>query len=313
MLPANEPRRVAVIIEDDPDIRNLLEAVLSQAGFEAIATSNGLDGIAAVRAYDPIVTTLDVSMPGIDGFETARRIRAFSSTYVVILTARDDEINTLQGLESGADDYLTKPFRPRVLRARIEAMLRRPRYPVPADANPEPAAPTPLDAPAPIAAAEAATIAATYIPPINTTPLPVFRPTPVAAAPIFVASVGAARTGLHTAPVNGWFEHNDLRLNPAERLVRLAGAQLELTRIEFDLLAALLESDRRVRSHNDLALLLRGEAYASAYSVNEADRRAVEVHMGNLRRKLGDNSATPRWLETVRGAGYRLAVADDQP
>ncbi|TFB77233.1 response regulator transcription factor [Cryobacterium glaciale] len=214
MFPDNAPRRVAVIIEDDPDIRNLLEAVLSQAGFEAIATSNGLDGIAAIRAYDPIVTTLDVSMPGIDGFETSRRIRAFSSTYLVILTARGDEIDTLQGLEAGADDYLTKPFRPRVLRARIEAMLRRPRHPVPADADPEPAAPAPLDAPAALAAAapaqlvsppveaspadaQAATIAATHIPPINTTPSPVFRPTPVADAPIFVASVGAERTGLN--------------------------------------------------------------------------------------------------------------------
>jgi len=126
-----DDRRVAVIIEDDADIRNLLEAVLRQAGFEAIATSNGLDGVNAVRTYDPIVTTLDVSMPGMDGFETAKRIRAFSSTYLVMLTARDDEIDTLQGLEAGADDYVTKPFRPRELRARIEAMLRRPRHTAP--------------------------------------------------------------------------------------------------------------------------------------------------------------------------------------
>ncbi|WBM81201.1 response regulator [Cryobacterium breve] len=120
-------RRVAVIIEDDDDIRHLLEAVLTQAGFDAIATSNGVDGVRAVRAYDPIVTTLDVSMPGMDGLETAKRIRAFSSTYIVMLTARDEEIDTLQGLEAGADDYMTKPFRPRELRARIDAMMRRPR------------------------------------------------------------------------------------------------------------------------------------------------------------------------------------------
>ena len=92
--------------------------------------------------------------------------------------------------------------------------------------------------------------------------------------------------------------------------MQLAGTQLDLTRTEFDLLAALLESQRRVRSKDDLALLLRGEAYASSYPVNEADRRAVEVHMGNLRRKLGDSSATPRWLETVRGVGYRLAAPE---
>ncbi|MDJ0376929.1 response regulator [Cryobacterium sp. PH31-L1] len=318
MLSDNAERRVAVIIEDDADIRNLLEAVLTQAGFETIATSNGLDGIAAVRAYDPIVTTLDVSMPGMDGFETAKRLRAFSPTYIVMLTARDDEIDTLQGLEAGADDYLTKPFRPRELRARIEAMLRRPRHPVTADAATSSAptasppavvvAPQQVAAPAGGAAADPLDAPLTAAASLHTAPTPVFRQTPVASAPTFVPAQDAANPVVDAAPHGGWFEHNDLRLNPAERLVRLAGAQLELTRTEFDLLAALLESQRRVRSKNDLALLLRGEAYASAFPVNEADRRAVEVHMGNLRRKLGDSSATPRWLETVRGVGYRLAA-----
>ncbi len=120
-------RRHAVVIEDDDDIRHLLETVLSQAGFEVTARANGYDGIEAVRAVNPIVVTLDVNMPGIDGFETAKRIRAFSPAYIVMLTALGEEIDTLQGLESGADDYVTKPFRPRELRARIEAMLRRPR------------------------------------------------------------------------------------------------------------------------------------------------------------------------------------------
>ncbi|SDN38524.1 Transcriptional regulatory protein, C terminal [Cryobacterium flavum] len=316
MVSDNDERRVAVIIEDDADIRNLLEAVLTQAGFETIATSNGLDGIAAVRAYDPIVTTLDVSMPGMDGFETAKRLRAFSPTYLVMLTARDDEIDTLQGLEAGADDYLTKPFRPRELRARIEAMLRRPRHTVTADAAARPVASPPdavaieqpVAAPARSDAPEAAEPTPAAL--IRTAPTPTFRTTTVASAPTFVPAVDAASLLPGATLRNGWFEHNDLRLNPAERLVQLAGAQLELTRTEFDLLAALLESQRRVRSKNDLALLLRGEAYASAYPVNEADRRAVEVHMGNLRRKLGDSSATPRWLETVRGVGYRLAAQE---
>jgi DNA-binding response OmpR family regulator len=95
------------------------------------------------------------------------------------------------------------------------------------------------------------------------------------------------------------------------RLVNLGTTRLDLTRTEFDLLEALLESNRRVRSKADLALLLRGESYVTAYYVNEADKRAVEVHMGNLRRKLGDSSATPRWLETVRGVGYRLAAHEE--
>lgn len=278
----SDERRVAVIIEDDADIRDLLEAVLTQAGFETIPTSNGLDGVRAVREHNPVVTTLDLSMPGIDGFETARRIRSFSLTYLVMLTARGDEIDTLQGLESGADDYLTKPFRPRELRARIDAMLRRPRRntvteltdltELTDDLPSEPAAP--MDSP--VAAGAAAAGPAPYLSPAH----------------------------------DEWFEHNGVRLNYSERLVSLEGAPLDLTRTEFDLLATLLESQRRVRSKADLALVLRGERYSDTYFVSEADKRAVEVHMGNLRRKLGDSITAPRWLETVRGVGYRLAARD---
>ena len=119
------PPRVAVVIEDDADIRNLLEAILGQAGFTCYTAGTGPEGIEAIRRHEPILTTLDISLPGIDGFEVARQIRGFSSTYIVMLSARDEEIDTLMGLDAGADDYLTKPFRPRELRARIEAMLRR--------------------------------------------------------------------------------------------------------------------------------------------------------------------------------------------
>jgi len=285
-----EPR-VAVIIEDDADIRNLLEAVLTQAGFTVIPTSNGLDGVDAVREHSPVVTTLDVSMPGMDGFETAKRIRVFSSTYIVMLTARDDEIDTLQGLEAGADDYLTKPFRPRELRARIEAMLRRPRRAIGTDAD------TPgLDATPPL---EAAGTLAPGVPPVAGVPLAGSAVAPTTGAVEDAASVAQP----------GWLAHNGLRLNTEMRLVMLNGQRVELTRTEFDLLATLLESKRRVRSKSDLALLLRGETYVTAYVVNDSDKRAVEVHMGNLRRKLGDSTASPRWLETVRGVGYRLATS----
>ena len=81
-----------------------------------------------MREHQPLVTTLDVNMPGMDGFETAKRIRSVSTTYIVMLSARTEEIDALQGLEAGADDYVAKPFRPRELRARIDAMLRRPRH-----------------------------------------------------------------------------------------------------------------------------------------------------------------------------------------
>ena len=117
-------RRTAVIIEDDDDIRQLLESVLTDAGLRVIATSNGLDGIEAVRTHAPVLTTLDVSMPGIDGLETARRIRQFSPTHLVIISAASQDSDARRGLEAGADEYLTKPFRPRELRARIANALR---------------------------------------------------------------------------------------------------------------------------------------------------------------------------------------------
>lgn len=120
-------RGAAVVIEDDADIRFLLEVTLGQAGFAVTSAATGREGVAAVREQQPVVTTLDISLPDYDGFEVARRIRAFSDTYILMLTGRADEIDTLMGLDAGADDYVTKPFRPREVRARVEAMLRRPR------------------------------------------------------------------------------------------------------------------------------------------------------------------------------------------
>ncbi|MBF4572877.1 response regulator transcription factor [Herbiconiux sp. VKM Ac-1786] len=300
-------RRVAVIIEDDADIRHLLETVLTQAGFEVIATGNGLDGVQAVRAYDPMVTTLDVSMPGIDGFEAAKRIRAFSNTYLVMLTARDEEIDTLQGLEAGADDYLTKPFRPRELRARVEAMMRRPRQVLAVDGS-GPVAPVAAPAPAPVQAPVAAAPAATIAEP-QYTPAPTAQAVAVQAEPAEAAAAPATTKSYERE--DGWLDHNGLYVNSEMRLAEKDGRSIDLTRSEFDLLNALMESQRRVRSKADLALLLRGESYVTAHFVSEADKRAIEVHMANLRRKLADSITTPRWIETVRGVGYRLAASDN--
>ena len=267
--------RIAVVIEDDADISNLLEAILNQAGFICHATSTGVEGVAAIRTYDPILTTLDISLPGIDGFEVARQIRSFSKTYIIMLSARDEEIDTLMGLDAGADDYLTKPFRPRELRARIEAMLRRNRMS------------------SPVKEADAGT----------TTPLGAANPEP---DEFDDPSGDAGGTGDEV----GWIVHNGLRINAEMWLVDLDRAPLELTRSEFDLLLAIMQGARRVISKDSLALELRGD-YASSGYVSDADRRAVEVHMANLRRKLNDPVSSPRYVETVRGVGYRLA--ESQP
>ncbi|MDF9876191.1 response regulator transcription factor [Cellulosimicrobium cellulans] len=246
-----DDNRTAVIVEDDAEIRELLQTVLGQAGFTTEAAATGVEGVELVRRTDPVVTTLDVSLPDIDGFEVCRRIRRVSDTYVVMLTARTDEIDTLLGLDAGADDYQTKPFRPRELRARIEALLRRPRHGSPAEG---------VDRP---------------------------RTAPPPGEPGLVGADG-------------------LLLDVPRRTATVDGSAVHLTRSEYDILGALVEASGRVVSRNELVRVLWGEEYDAGTYVTDADRRSVEVHVANLRRKLGDGPTTPRWIRTVRGVGYRF-------
>jgi len=328
MSDASDGQKTAVIVEDDPDVRHLLAEVLEAAGFSTVSVGNGIDGVRAVLAYQPLITTLDVNMPGIDGFEAARRIREKSNTFIIMLTGLADEADVVLGLGAGADEYIVKPFRPREFRARVEALLRRPR-PEPAGharrqesvgpsfpgARPQtqsipvqtesrqPAAPAHVEETAypPEAAMPADRM--TYATPPNLVPQQPVAPAPGAGVELAPQTSGAL------VPGGGfWVTHRDLQLNPETRIVLINGQQIELTRTEFDLLATLLESKRRVRSKADLTLVLRGESYVTSYYVGEADKRAVEAHMTNLRRKLGDNPSNPRYIETVRGVGYRLTT-----
>ncbi|KUM33814.1 response regulator transcription factor [Arthrobacter sp. EPSL27] len=247
---------VAVVVEDDADVRNLVEAVLSQAGFEVHSASDGRAGVDVIRRLEADVVTLDVGLPDIDGFEVLRRVRQFSDAYVVMLTARTEELDTLTALHTGADDFMAKPFRPRELRARVAAMMRRPRLD-PHSGSPQPSA---------------------------------------TAAP---------------APQDPVLRHNGLALNPDSRTVTVDGVPASLTRSEFDLLHALLKGAGAVRSKADLVRVVRGEYYRADAYIGESDERAVEVHIGNLRRKLREDPLHPRWLQTVRGVGYRLAPGRD--
>ena len=117
--------RSAVVIEDDDGIRSLLSVVLQRAGLHVVEASNGLDGVEAVRVHEPTVVIVDIRMPGIDGFETTRRIRAISNTLVIVLSARVADADEVESLAAGADVYLPKPFRPRELRALIDTRLSR--------------------------------------------------------------------------------------------------------------------------------------------------------------------------------------------
>lgn len=249
---------VAVVVEDDEDVRSLIVAVLSQAGFEVHSAAGGWEGVDVVRRHEANVVTLDVGLPDIDGFEVLRRIREFSDAYIVMLTAQTDELDTLTALHTGADDFLTKPFRPRELRARVAAMMRRPRQ----DASGVRASPA-------------------------------------------EASSGPA---MSTDPV---LRHNGLALNPDTRSVILDGVPISLTRSEFDLLQALLKGAGAVLSKTGMVRVVRGEQEREDAFISESDERAVQVHIGNLRRKLQEDALQPRWFQTVRGVGYRLAPKQD--
>lgn len=265
---------VAVVIEDDDDVRNLLDAVLQQAGFEVHSAATGREGVDIVRQRRASVITLDVGLPDIDGYEVMRRIRQFSDAYVVMLSGRDEELDTVTALHGGADDYIVKPFRPRELRARITAMMRRPRQGVTDEAG---SAGAGSDGAGRLTAGRAAATAAM---------------SPAAGDNVRQAQV------LH---------HNSLALDPESRTVMLRGAPLVLTRSEFDLLHHLLRGSGAVRTRTDLVRVVRGQYYSQDAYISEADERAVEVHIGNLRRKLSEDPQDPRWLVTVRGVGYRLA------
>ncbi|MHA7286861.1 response regulator transcription factor [Arthrobacter sp. MDT3-44] len=140
-MSSSSDRRAAVVIEDDLDIRNLVSAVLEQGGFQVTGATTGREGVDVVRQEHPVVVTLDIGLPDIDGYEVLRRIRSTSDCYVVVLSGRTDETDILTALQAGADDYILKPFRPRELRARIDAMLRRPRIAQHAHSTPAPPAP----------------------------------------------------------------------------------------------------------------------------------------------------------------------------
>ncbi|UDY25164.1 response regulator transcription factor [Nocardioides sp. Kera G14] len=324
-------RKIAVIVEDDPDVRNLLRTVLTQSGFEPVLTSNGEDGVAAVKYHNPVLTTLDVSMPGMDGVAAAAAIREFSDTYIIMITAQDDEIDVVSGLNAGADEYISKPFRPRELRARISSLLRRSRgvsredvpepvddglwrretalqQPHPEPVQPPPAVPPvaepgwqpvahPAPQPAPYPAPQPAPEVHQTVPAWTESPSPEPMPYTPAVAPA---------AGHPLATDQGLYSHRGLLLHTASGQVTVDGAGVSLSPEEFGLLKALMSSGRRVRSKADLVLSARGESYVTSYFVTEHDKRVIDQQVASLRRKLRDEGTPSRWIETVDNVGYRM-------
>lgn len=222
---------LVLVVEDELDIARVLEGYLQNAGYRTERAKDGKAALTLFRATSPDLVLLDVMLPEMDGVEVLKNIRAESMTPVIMLTARAEELDKLLGLELGADDYVTKPFRPREVMARVKAVLRRTHM---SDAYP---------------------------------------------------SEAPARVG-------------PLEIDPRSTTASVDGVALPLTATEFRLLYHMALSEGRTFS--------RAELLEAALPESDALERVVDVHLRNLRRKLGAQKAE-RLLQTVRGVGYRLA------
>jgi DNA-binding response OmpR family regulator len=216
-----------LLVEDEEDIASLVRAYLENDGFRVIWVARGADGVAALEQHEIRLAILDLQLPDADGLDLCRLIRQTSRLPIVIVTARDEEVDRITGLELGADDYVTKPFSPRELVARVRAVLRR--------AEPE--------------------------------------------------------------ELDGEMTIGDVIVQPAGRTVSVAGSPVELTGMEFDLLAFLAAHPGIVMSRERLLERVWGLEFPGG-------TRTVDVHVAQLRKKLD----RPDLIRTVRGSGYK-AVA----
>lgn len=226
-----------LVVDDEKQLVELLGEYLRREGYEVLEAGDGLTALELARTARPDLLILDILLPQLDGIEVCRQVRQFSDAYVLMLTAKAEEVDKLVGLAVGADDYVTKPFSPREVVARVKALLRRPRA--------EAAAP---EAPPP------------------------------------------RRFG-------------ELVVDESRREVTRHGAPIPLTAREFDLLATLTAHPRRVFTRAQLLERIWGDTYY--------DDHIVDVHIGNLRKKIEVDSSQPRYVETVRGVGYRFGFEPD--
>ena len=219
-----DEKGVVLVVDDEPAIADLLRMYLSREGFGVHVASDGPTALAEAKRLKPTAIILDVGLPGMDGTEVCRQLRA-SGDWVPVLfcTARDDEVDRVLGLELGADDYITKPFSPREVVARVKAVLRR-------------------------------------------------------------GGSGPAASVLRLGAIE---------LDEESRRVTIAGEEVVFTATEFDLLAYLMASPRRVFSREQLLADVWG--YAAVVGT-----RTVDVHVAQVRAKLGEHDV----IRTVRGVGY---------
>jgi DNA-binding response OmpR family regulator len=216
-----------LLVEDEPSVGELVSSYLTRDGYRVIWVRSGEDALIELERHQLRIVLLDIGLPGMDGFDVCRAIRLKSKVPILMLTARDEEPDTVVGLEVGADDYVTKPFSPRELAARIKAILRR------------------------------------------TDP----------------------------APDQDVLALGDVILNRESHDVTVGGDLIELTAKEFDLLAFFLSNPGAMLSRDQLLDRVWGMEYPGG-------TRTVDVHIAQLRRKLG----RPDLIKTLRGAGYKAAA-----
>lgn len=228
-------RQRALVVDDETPLARLVGSYLENSGFQVAQAFDGTTALTLAQTFDPDIVILDLGLPGLDGTDVCRRLRTFSDCYVIMLTARTDERDKLLGLSIGADDYLTKPFSPRELVARVQVMLRRPRRRTD-DSH---------------------------------------RASALAFGSLFVDLDG--------------------------REVRVAGEVIEVTPTEFSVLATLAARPEHAFSRRDVIDAVWGANWVG-------DEHLVDVHIRNLRRRLGDDAADPTFIRTVRGVGYRMGA-----
>lgn len=230
------PVGTVLVVDDEAKIRELVGAYLRREGHHVLLADSGLAALQLAERLRPDLLVLDLGLPDLPGEELLRLLRRFSEVPVIMLTARAGEGDRVAGLRSGADDYVTKPFSPRELVARVEAVLRR--------------------------------------------------------------SGGGLGGRVPT------YADGRLAIDRERRETTVDGAQVELTRTEFDLLVTLASRPGRAWSRYELVARVQGHDY-------EGYDRTVDAHVKNLRRKLGDEPRRPTFVQTVPGVGYKFGVSAD--
>jgi DNA-binding response OmpR family regulator len=225
-----------LLVEDERKLRDLVRAYLERAGFAVLSTESGAEAITLAASASPDLVVLDLGLPDVPGEAVARELRANGQMPILMLTAKSAEEDRIRGLELGADDYVTKPFSPRELVLRVQAILRR----------------------GTLAARQAA------------------------------VSYGGGM----------------LVIDEPKRLATVRGSVVELTPTEWGILIALASVPGRVYSRLELINRVRGYEF-------DGYERTVDSHVKNLRRKIEEDPASPRIVQTVLGGGYRLGLARD--